>query len=168
MSDSRRILLGKITGLYGVKGWVKVFSYTHPLTNILTYSSWQLRFGEQWQTVTVTEGRIHNKGIIARLESCVDRDAAIKYLGAEIAVEREQLPTPLAGEYYWTDLIGLKVINREGNWLGAVEHLLETGANDVLIVKGERERLIPLVFEHVILEVDLVEKILRVDWDADF
>jgi 16S rRNA processing protein RimM len=78
------------------------------------------------------------------------------------------LPPAPEGEYYWTDLIGLTVINREGVTLGQVDHLLETGANDVLVVKGERERLIPFLLELVVLEVDLAQRMLRVDWEEDF
>jgi 16S rRNA processing protein RimM len=161
-------MIGRISGLYGVRGWVKVFSYTSPITNILNYSPWQLCQHGQWRTLSVCEGRAHGKGIIARLESIPDRDEAARLLGAEIAVNREQLPPAPEGEYYWTDLIGLTVINREGVTLGQVDHLLETGANDVLVVKGERERLIPFLLELVVLEVDLAQRMLRVDWEEDF
>ncbi len=163
-----RVILGRISGFYGVRGWVKVFSYTKPIANILNYSSWQLCQHERWQTVSLCEGKIHGKGIIARLDSIHDRDEAARLLGADIAVEREQLPSTYNGEYYWADLIGLTVVNHEGVTLGQVDHLLETGANDVLVVKGERERLIPFLPEHVILDVDLVQHLLHVDWDADF
>jgi len=163
-----RITIGRISGLYGVRGWVKIFSYTHPIKNILNYSPWQLGQHGQWQTISVSEGRSQNKGIIARLESINDRDQASRLLGAEIAVERQQLPQPSEGEYYWADLTGLTVINREGITLGQVDYLLETGANDVLVLKGERERLIPFLLEQVVLDVDLAQSVLRVDWEADF
>ncbi len=163
-----RIMIGRISGLYGVRGWVKVFSYTCPIKNILNYSPWQLGKNGLWQTIAVSEGRSQGKGIIARLESIIDRDQASRFLGAEIAVERQQLPQLADGEYYWADLIGLTVINREGVTLGRVDHLLETGANDVLVVKGERERLIPFLLEHVVLDVDLAQSVLRVDWGVDF
>ncbi len=161
-------MIGHISGLYGVRGWVKIFSYTRPIKNILNYSPWQLGQNGQWQTISVSEGRAQGKGIIARFESINDRDQASRLLGAEIAVERQQLPQPSDGEYYWADLIGLTVINREGITLGQVDHLLETGANDVLVLKGERERLIPFLLEQVVLDVDLAQSVLRVDWGADF
>jgi 16S rRNA processing protein RimM len=162
------ITVGKITGWYGIQGWVKVYSYTKPITNILTYSPWQLCQQGQWQTVTVAEGRMQGKGLVARFESCQDRDQAARFLGAEIAIQRDQLPSTEAGEYYWTDLVGLTVINTEGITLGQIDHLLETGANDVLVVKGTQERLIPFLLERVVLEIDLSKRLMRVDWEIDF
>ena len=163
-----RIMIGRISGLYGVRGWVKIFSHTRPIKNILNYSPWQLGKNGQWQTISISEGRVQGKGIIAHLESIDSREQAASLLGAEIAVDRQQLPQPAKDEYYWADLIGLTVINREGITLGQVDHLLETGANDVLVLKGERERLIPFLPKQVILEVDLAQSVLRVDWGADF
>ncbi len=163
-----RVILGRISGLYGVRGWIKVFSYTTPITNIFNYSPWQLYQQGQWQTVSVCEGKPHHKGIIVRLESIDDRNEAARLLGANIAVFRAQLPPTSKDEYYWADLIGLTVINREGITLGQVDYLLETGANDVLVLKGERERLIPFLRHRVVLDVDLVQRILQVDWDKDF
>ena len=118
--------------------------------------------------MSVCEGKAHGKGIIARLDSIHDRDEATRLIGADIAVDREQLPQTAGDEYYWTDLIGLTVINREGITLGQVDYLLETGANDVLVIKGERERLIPFVLSHTVLDIDLVQRVLQVDWDVDF
>ncbi len=163
-----RVVIGRISGFYGVHGWVKVFSYTTPITNILNYWPWQLCLHGQWQTVSVCEGQAHGKGIIARLEAIQDRNEAARLLGAEIAVDREQLPPTSKGEYYWADLVGLTVQNCEGVILGQVDYLFETGANDVLVVKGERERLIPFLLEQVVLEVDLAQRVLWVDWDEDF
>lgn len=163
-----RVSIGRINGLYGVRGWIKVFSYARPITNILNYSPWQLYQHGQWQTVSLSEGKAHGKGIIARFESISNRDEAARLVGSEIAVNREQLPPTPKGEYYWADLIGLTVVNREDITLGQVDHLLETGANDVLVVKGERERLIPFLREQVVVDVDLAQSVLRVDWDEDF
>lgn len=168
MSESVRILLGKINGLYGVHGWVKVFSYTKPITNILNYSPWQVYQQGQWRTLLAPEGQAHGKGIIARIETCHNRQAAAGWLGADIAIYREQLPPLAADEYYWSDLLGLTVINQENIILGQVDYLLETGANDVLVVKGQYQRLIPLVFNEIVLEVNLAQRWLRVAWDVDF
>ena len=162
------VTIGQIRGLYGVRGWVKVFSYTSPITNILNYLPWQIKHQGQWRTMLVREGKAHGKGIIASLESIHDRDEATCLIGTDIAVQREQLPPPTEGEYYWADLIGLTVLNHENITLGQVEHLIETGAHDVLVVKGERERLIPFVPEHIVHNVDLTQRVLLVDWDADF
>ena len=166
--STTRIMLGHISGLYGVRGWVKVFSYTKPITNIFNYSPWQLYQYGQWQTLSVCEGKTHGKGIIARLETIHDRDEAARLLGADIMISRSQLPTAPINEYYWVDLIDLTVINHKGVKLGQVDYMLETGANDVIVVKGKRERLIPFVLGRVVLEVDLVGRVLRVDWDEDF
>jgi 16S rRNA processing protein RimM len=168
VSESVRVLLGKINGLYGVRGWVKVFSYTKPITNILNYSPWQVYQQGQWRTLLAPEGQVHGKGIIVRIETCHDRQEAAGFLGADIAIYREQLPPLAEDEYYWSDLLGLTVINQENIILGQVDYLLETGANDVLVVKGQCQRLIPLVFNEIVLEVNLAQRWLRVAWDVDF
>jgi len=169
MSAEKRIIIGRINGLYGIHGWVKIYSYTSPITQILEYSPWQLCLKGQWQTLSMYEGKGHGKGIIARLDSSHDRDEAARLLGADIAIFRSQLPPISEDEYYWNDLIGLTVINHHGITLGTVDHLLETaGANDILAVKGNKEYLIPFVLERVILEVNLTQRIIRVDWDEDF
>lgn len=165
-----KLIVGKIAGLYGIRGWVKVYSYTQPVTNILTYSPWQLSHSGDWQIVQVAEGQAYGKGVIARLENCQDRTSAAQWLGATIAIDRAQLPPALEGEYYWADLIGLTVINTEGITFGQVVSLLETGANDVLVIQGEgqRERLIPFLPDRVILAIDLTEGWIRVDWGSDY
>lgn len=170
MSDAPPDLVevGRISGVYGVQGWVKVFSYTEPRENILAYSPWYVHAGGQWRSLEVAEGRGHGKGIIARLAGCEDRDAASLLAGAKIAVAREQLPPAEAGEYYWVDLEGLKVVTLSGIELGVVDHLFETGSNDVLVVKGDRERLIPFIRGDVVVQVDLEHRIMRVDWDPEF
>ena len=167
-APSELVTLGRISGLYGVRGWVRVFSHTDPREGIVRYSPWYLRLGGEWREVRLAEGRRHGKGVVARIEGCEDRDQAARLMGAEIAVRREQLPPLPPGEYYWTDLEGLRVVTREGVELGTVARLMETGANDVLVVRGERERLILYLPERVVLEVDLEGGLIRVDWDPDF
>jgi 16S rRNA processing protein RimM len=167
-TETQRLVIGRINGLYGVRGWVKVYSYTDPITNILDYSPWQLWQHGAWHSVKLQQGQAHGKGIIAQLEGCFDRDQAARLLGAEIAILREHLPPPPPDEYYWSDLIGLTVVNQAEQTLGVVERLLETGAHDVLVVQGERERLIPFVLERIVLAVDLTARRIQVDWDADF
>lgn len=162
--DERRLIVGQIAGVHGVKGWVKVFSYTQPMENILEYSPWQICLHGQWQSRKVLDGRRQGKGLVARLEGLDDRDAARGYIGADVAVLREQLPSPEPGEYYWTDLIGLEVVNEDGFVFGLVDHLFATGANDVLVVRGDKEYLIPFVQGQVIKSVDLAQRVMRVDW----
>ncbi len=168
MDESQFVVLGRITGAHGIRGWVKVYSETRPRDGILGYSPWFLRRNGQWVPFEVSEGRLQGKGLVAQLEGCGDREAAIALKGAEIAIPRARLPEPEAGEYYWADLIGLAVETTSGVSLGRVDHLLETGANDVLVVRGDQERLVPFVPDQVVVEVDLKGGRLVVDWDPDF
>lgn len=169
MTDNgNRIVLGRVTGLFGVRGWVKVFSNTQPREGIANYSPWQLRLGNEWRSFVVEQGQSQGKGVIVKLEGVDDRDAAAALMGADIAIWREQLPPPAEGEIYWADLEGLEVVTVAGQALGRVSHLLETGANDVLVVRGERERLIPFVRGQVVTDIDLDGGRLVVDWDPDF
>jgi 16S rRNA processing protein RimM len=154
--------------VYGVGGWVRVFSYTEPRGNIVDYQPWHLRSGDDWEPRRLAEGRVHGKGVIARLEGCEDRDQALALMNREIGVRRDQLPATAPGEYYWSDLMGLEVVNLQHASLGKVDHLLETGANDVLVVVGDRERLIPFVQHDVVKRVDLETGVIQVDWDKDF
>lgn len=160
--------MGKIVGLFGVRGWVKVFSHTRPKEAILGYRRWLVRGKEGWREIDMAEGRAQGKGLVARLEGIADRDAAAELVGADIGVTLTQLPKPKMGEYYWAQLEGLKVVNLEGEELGAVSHLFDTGANDVLVVKqGRRERLIPFT-KYAVRDVDLDAGTMRVDWDKEF
>jgi 16S rRNA processing protein RimM len=160
------VVLGRILGVHGVQGWVKVFSETEPRENIFRYSPWYL--GPATEPRRVLEGRMQGKGLIARLERCVDRDQAAALVGLEIAVRRDQLPPPSPDELYWADLEGLQVQTVAGELLGRVNRLFATGANDVLVVEGARERLIPFVWDEVVKEVDFEHGLMRVDWDPDF
>ena len=114
------------------------------------------------------DGRRHGKGLVAMLEGWENREAGRSLLGVQIAVDRSQLPALAPGEYYWADLIGLRVVNRNAVELGRVDSLMETGSNDVLVVRDDRERLIPYVPGDVVLDIDLASGLIRVDWDPDF
>ena len=166
--DSRLVIIGRVVGVYGVRGWIKVLSSTEPPEAILDYPSWQVRNGPEWKAMTLTEGRRYGKGILAHLAECDDRDVARALIGAEIAVHRSELPDPGRNRFYWADLEGLTVRTVDGDVLGIVDHLLETGANDVLVVAGERERLIPYVRGTVVTDVDLEQRVILVDWDPEF
>jgi len=162
---SERVILGRISGLYGVKGWVRVFSYTDPREAVLDYGQWLVGRKARWDSVTVAEGKRHGKSVIARLEGIDDRDEAAQLMGLDIAVMRDDMPPPDDGQYYWHDLEGLRVVHRDGTELGRVAYMLETGANDVLVTDGDEERLIPFVAGEVILDVDLGEGVITVDWE---
>lgn len=162
----RRVIVGRVVGLFGVRGWIKVYSYTRPPEALLGYDRWQLEVQGAWHAHEVAEGRRQGRGLVARLAGVQDRDAAAALVGATVAISPAQLPPRAPGEYYWAELEGLRVINLEHQELGRVSHLFETGANDVLVVRGERERLIPFGRE-VVRQVDLEAGVIRVDWDAE-
>jgi len=150
-----------------VKGWVKVFSYTQPREAILDYDRWYVKQKGEWQATAISEGKRHGKTVIVHLEDVDDRDEATAFLDCEIAVERDALTDPEDGLYYWADLKGLLVVHRDGTELGRVAYLMETGANDVMVTEGERERLIPFIADKVILDVDFDEGVINVDWEWD-
>ncbi|MCF6322760.1 MAG: ribosome maturation factor RimM [Gammaproteobacteria bacterium] len=169
MSDRSAVLVGRISGIYGVRGWVKVFSYTQPRENILGYLPWQVGSeGDGWRTMKVVTGRAQGKGIVAHLEGFHDRDEVRSLIGLDIMVNRDQLPQADEDEYYWADLAGLQVETVDGVLLGKIDHLFDTGANDVVVVKGDRERLIPFVHGDVITDIDLEKGLMIVDWDPEF
>lgn len=161
------VVLGRIVGAFGVRGWVKVFSYTDPREAVLEYKGWLLKRNGNWEAATVAEGKRHGKSVIARIDGVDDRDQAEALRGTDIGVTREKLPEPGNDQYYWSDLQGLQVVHHDGTVLGKIDHLLETGAHDVMVVKGEKETLIPFAMHEVVLDVDLDEQKVTVDWEWD-
>lgn len=167
--EQRFVTLGRVTAAHGIQGWVKVVSDTSPRENIVRYSPWYLGPAGGRRAWEVRAGRLQGKGVVAKLGGCNDRDTAEGLVGYEIAVPRAQLPpTTVEGEFYWADLVGLRVETLDGVVLGQVERLFETGANDVIVVAGDRERLVPYLWQRVVREVDLKAGVMRVDWDPDF
>lgn len=166
-SSDSRVTIGRIVGLFGVRGWVKVYSHTRPREAILNYRPWLVGLEGATRELAVAEGRRQGKGVIARFAGYTDRDQAAALVGSDIAVRLAQLPVPANNEYYWVQLENLRVVNHAGVELGRVSHLFETGANDVMVVRGERERLIPFGAP-VVRRVDLAAGVIHVDWeDAD-
>jgi 16S rRNA processing protein RimM len=163
------VVMGKVVGAQGIQGWVKVQTFTEYLDSLLDYDTWYVGNEQEWRPLEVLEANVHGgKVLIAKLQGIADRTAAEKYKGLLIAVPRAELPEQPEGEYYWSDLIGLTVENLAGEVFGTVDSLLETGANDVLVVKGESgEKLIPFI-DSVIRQVSLKDKTIRVDWQADY
>lgn len=169
MSTQQYIVVGEISGVFGVKGWVKVYSFTDPRENILNYSPWILRKGSELKSVAVLDGGMQGGAVIASLSGITDRDMAASLGGYEILIDENLLPEPEEGEYYWRDLIGLKVETEQGIALGVVDYLLETGANDVLVVKEDKqERLIPFLQGQFVKSIDLKAGLIIVDWDPEF
>ena len=174
------MLLGHVIGVHGVRGWVKVHSDTKPRENILSYPVWWLKGPDGWQETKLIKSQNTVKNVLALIEGIQDRTAAEKLRGTEIAIPRELLPATDAGEYYWTDLIGCDVFDTSGLRFGVVARLFETGANDVLEIRDERELgenktrpngpniLVPWVRPDVVIEVDIEAQKIVVDWDPDF
>ena len=167
-------VIGRITSVFGVKGWLKVFSYTDPKEGILNYPDWTLDLDGRRIPARLEEGRRQGQAIVVRLKGIDDRELARTYCGAEVRVSRAELPELPEGEYYWFQLEGLEVFTVEDECLGKVRHLIETGSNDVLVVQAtagsidQRERLIPYLPGEVVQNVDLDSKRMVVDWDPEF
>ncbi len=170
MDQNSNIQLGLIQGVFGIKGWFKVFSYCRPKEQILNYATWQLLKAEETHTYRVENGKQHGNGIITKLKGIDTRTQAEKLVGAEIWVSKEDLLELLEGDYYWFQLTGLKVFTTDGEYLGTVTRLLETGANDVLVIANEsaEEILIPYIKDEVVKSVDLNQKLITVAWQADY
>jgi 16S rRNA processing protein RimM len=167
-ADEKWVLVGRIVGLSGVRGEVKLESYTEPKAQIFRYQPWLLKSASGQSEISGCRGRAQGKGIVATLPEIGDRDQAARFVGSEIWVRRSALPRSKRGEYYWADLEGLEVVTVEGVMLGKVSHLVATGANDVLVVSGERERLIPFVLDDYVKQVDFDAGRITVDWDPEF
>ena len=167
-TEDEPIIVGRIAGPYGVKGWLRVVSYTERPDKLIEYTPWYLKQRGVWLPTEVAEVKRHTRGLLVRLPGCEDRDRAAELSGSDIGIYRSQLPATAADEYYWDDLIGLSVVTLDGTPLGTVDHLIGTGANDVLVVRGERERLIPFIQGSVIAMIDLDGRVIRVDWDPEF
>jgi 16S rRNA processing protein RimM len=161
-------MAGEVAGAFGVLGWIKVKSFTDPPLNIVKYVPWTLEFADRVIEVNVVEGRSQGHFVVARVEGVNDRDKASALKGGRISVPRSCFPRAPAGSYYWVDLLGLDVLTESGFSLGKVVGLMETGANDVLQVKGERERLIPFVIGQFVKNVDIDKGFIVVDWDPEF
>lgn len=176
------VIVGRLTAVYGVRGWIKLHSYTEPMENILEFDEWYLQRDGQWQVITPAQVKRHQKGLIVLLDGVEDRDQARSYCQCDIAVAASAMPALSQDDYYWHQLEGLEVRTLQADapqggealLLGKVDHLLETGANDVLVVRAcagsidDRERLIPWLPDQVIQQVDVPGGRITVDWDPEF
>ena len=170
MSDNeRRILLGRIVGAFGIRGQIKIESWTEPRDAIFRYQPWILRdaLGNERQ-FDGARGKESGKHLVATFPEVTDRDVVEAMRGTDIYVLRSALPPPKAGEFYWIDLEGFRVVNLEGVDFGTVSHLFSTGANDVLFVRGDRERMVPFVEPDFVKSIDFEGGLITVDWDPDF
>ena len=162
------VVMGRIVAPYGVQGWVKVVPSTEAIENLLSYKTWQIGKEGDWRKIKLKSGKVHNDVLLIKLESINDRDAAFACKGLQVAVLRSELPDlNEENEVYWSDLIGLAVKNKQDVDFGKVTDVFETGANDVLVVEGEKERLIPFA-EQTVIEVNVEQQTMLVDWDEDY
>ncbi len=168
------ITMARIGRLYGIKGWVKLISYTNPQDNILDFRHLLALIGGRWQALEMDQGKVHGKGLIAHFVGFDDPDDSKNLAGVELAVRVDELPELGSEDFYWHELIGMRVVTESGQFLGTVAKLLETGANDVLVVQAlegtvdGRERLIPYLFDRVIKRVSREERCITVDWEAEY
>jgi 16S rRNA processing protein RimM len=166
--NARQIEVGRVLGAHGIQGWVKIYSYTEAPVDILKYSPWTLESKGLSVNAALVEGRRQGHGVVAKFRGVEDRTQAESLKGARILIPRGSLPKLADGKYYWADLVGLRVVTQSGVELGRVSNLMETGANDVLVVKGDRDRLIPMVMGDYIKNIDLESGQITAEWDPDF
>ncbi|MFT5062655.1 MAG: 16S rRNA processing protein RimM [Gammaproteobacteria bacterium] len=166
------LVVGRISGVYGIKGWVKLFSHTEPAENVLSYKNLWIETGNHWKQLEIANRKPHGLGFVIKVDGFDDRDKARELVARDIAIDRNELPSLDHSEdgYYWTDLVGLNVVNTEAATLGVVKSMMETGANDVLVLKCPKgdECLVPFVTGEIIKSVDLKSSLITVDWPADF
>ena len=162
------VVIGWLTSPHGLKGWMKIQSHTRPGTDIFKYDHWLIGNGDSWKKTKIENHRAQGKGLIVKLEGCDDRNQSEALCKHEIGISADQLDVLAENEFYWSDLIGLQVKSSQGFDFGRVDSLVETGSNDVLVVKGDKERLIPYISPDVIKNIDLDSAVIEVDWDPDF
>ena len=183
--DNKRLLIGQINGLFGVQGWVKIFSHAHPRKNILSYQPWHIKVNGVWTTLEIVKGRVQAKTIVAQLKNVNDREVARDYIGTELYIEKAQLPELPEGEYYWDELTGLEVINCQGIVLGEIAYMVDTGSNKVMVVNAgiesssskdkkespsrgdSKEHWVPYI-EPFLISIDMDKRQILVDWDENF
>jgi 16S rRNA processing protein RimM len=161
------VVMGRVVAPYGVFGWLKIVPDTEEFDGLLDYKTWWIGKDTDWRELKVESAKIHNDVLVVKLQGIDDRDAAVACKGKQVAVPRASLPKLKGEEYYWSDLIGLTVKNQQHVDFGKITDVFATGANDVIVATGDKERLIPYIAQ-VIVEVDLDAKTMLVDWDAEF
>lgn len=162
------VVVGRFGRPHGIKGFVTVHSFTEPRDNILKYTDWHVFLNNQWQPVKLLSVETHIKAIVALVDGYPERELVARLTNAEIAVHHDKLAELDQGEYYWHQLIGMKVVDQKGELFGTVTEIMPTGANDVLVVQGEKKHLIPYLPGQFIIDIDDSQQQITVDWDMDF
>lgn len=168
MNKANWIVIGRFGRPHGVKGFVTVHSFTEPRDNILRYTDWHAFLNNKWQPIKLLTVETQSKAIIAQVEGYPERELVARLTNIEIGIQQEQLAPLKPGEYYWHQLIGMQVVNQKGDSFGVVTEILPTGANDVLVIQGEKRHLIPYLPDQFILSIDDQQRQITVDWDVDF
>ena len=166
-SDEKKLLVGKINGFFGVHGWVKIFSYTAPRKNILEYQPWYFIDDGAYKPIEMTTGREQSKTIVAHVKGIDSKDQAVQLIGKSLYIDKDQLPQLDDNEHYWHELVGFRVINKDGIDLGVADYLVDTGSNNVLVIKGNKEHWIPYI-EPYLVSIDKQNRVINVDWDENF
>jgi 16S rRNA processing protein RimM len=166
MTSGKKILVGKISNPHGIKGWVKVISFTDPIENILSYKKWTISDNQTEKTYCLEDSRIQGNKIVIKLEGVNNRDDADLLKNLQIEVNRSDLPKLDENSYYWEDLVDFNVIDINGMHVGKVDSLFRTGSNDVLVIinKTKQRLLVPFIMEEVIKYVDLDKELISIDW----
>lgn len=173
-APEQALVVGRITSVYGVKGWVKLYSHTDPMQGIFDYKHWWLKTPSGWKTIELSQGRLQGRGLVGSVIGYSDRDLVKEICGMDVYIDAAELPELEEGDYYWSQLEGLRVITKEGVLLGKVSQIMETGANDVIVVRAcegsfdREERLIPYSPGTHVLNIDLEQQEMVVDWDPEF
>ena len=162
------VVVGRFGKTHGIKGFITIHSFTEPRDNILSYTNWHAYIAQEWQPLKIVRIEVNNKSILAQIEGYHEREQVAHLTNIDIAVSLTQLPSLNQGEYYWHELVGLQVINQQGQSFGTVTEIMPTGANDVLVVEGDKRHLIPYLPGQFILAVDTNQRTIKVDWDMDF
>lgn len=175
MSEQEKIVVGKLGASYGIRGWLKVFSYTENAESIFSYAPWFMKVGGLWQECCIEDWKRHGQGFVVKLDGLNLREDAQALTNTEIAINADVLPALTNKEFYWRELFGMEVLTTKGYNLGKVTDIMETGSNDVLVVTanpkdafGQKERLVPFLDEHVIKSIDRDAQRIEVDWDPGF
>ncbi len=162
------VVIGRFGRPHGIKGYITVLSFTEPRENMLHYTDWNVCIKEQWLPLKILSTEVNNKFILVQVDGYAEREQVACLTNSDIAVKRAQLPTLSPGEYYWHQLVGMQVVTQQGKLLGNVTEVMATGANDVLVVLGERRHLVPYILDDCVISINDAQRLITVNWDPDF
>ena len=173
MQADKKVVVGRLGAAHGVRGWLKIHSFTEHTEDLFTYGPLLFLKDGAWRPLKVKQWRQQGKSSIAQIDGCESREQVPNFTNCDVAILASQLPDTEANEIYWHQLEGLTVFTEAEENLGRIDHVLATGANDVLVVQpthesiDDQERLIPYI-DHVVKACDLQSACITVDWDSDF